>query len=1066
MSGRIISRAENWETIYKAFQNINFTAFDYQSIKQSMIDYIKLYFPETFNDFIESSEFVALIELFAYLGEIIAYRVDMASHENFLPTAQRKQSILRLAKLISYNTSRNIPARGLVKLTSVITTEPIFDSRGINIANVKINWNDPSNVNWKEQFTLVINKVLKQPFGSVIPSDRVQVQDVVFELYQLNNVPLTYGVIPFSVTVSGDTYPMELVPTALNSDGPYEKRPELNAPMSIIYGSDGLGDGSSGTGFFVFSKQGSLNLETNSFDGITPNQTYTIGLNNINETDVWVNNVDSDTLNIVAGNESYVRNTRSGEWVPVDLAQAQNIIYNTNVVRNKYEIETLENDNVRIIFGDGEFASIPSGLFHFWVRTSANADLVIPQSSINNKESSVTYIDISGIVRTLSFSFSATTTFQNAAKTEDIEHIRRMAPSVYYTQDRMVNGRDYNTFMLQDQTILKIRSFNRTFAGESNYVDYVNFNDPSGAYDNVKIFGDDLALYLTNDVIQTPELNPTLKADVVIRNHVEPLLSNPNLFLNRSYVGGGDAARIRTFTSSEFVSIATVDYTQSTAYLYYGPHHDPLEPNGSQLMWRVEQIPEGSIVDTITGEPISLIHNSNHVTPWFIKIVKGSDMDPWVISYKSTKIVSESPTTRFWFSNDASVVNYDSLNPGNDVIVILKANMDKNRNGVLLENKNMIILGSTYVSTGSGPLTDIGLPNVHQFSVTYEDTDGDVIPNLPQDYNYIPLNDLINPELTGNIIDPNINQITTVNLPFPVLISDITIVAPGTITYVDDPLYPGVITKIEISNITVPVSSTYSVSLKEYVYVSRETVEDYWTISDVSSEVVYTYLHSAGVDPESRRYDRHSGRYPLNFMWMHRTPNHHLVDPAAMNIIDTYIVTRGYYISMRRWLDGYTTTQPIAPTPMDLKTSYSYLIDNKMISDSLILHPGKFKILFGNNAISELQAKFKIIKTQTSSLTDNQVKLLTIAAINDFFDISKWEFGETFYFTELAAVIHAALPVDIESVVLVPLYSKNHFGDLFQVHSREDELFIANVTINDIDIISAISRTSIRQHGV
>ena len=127
MSGRIISSAESWEKTYEAFNNINFAAFDFNTIKSSMIDYIKLYFPETFNDYIESSEFIALLELFAYLGELMAYRIDVTSQENFIPTAQRKDSILRLAKLISYAASRNIPARALVKITSVRTTEVVYD---------------------------------------------------------------------------------------------------------------------------------------------------------------------------------------------------------------------------------------------------------------------------------------------------------------------------------------------------------------------------------------------------------------------------------------------------------------------------------------------------------------------------------------------------------------------------------------------------------------------------------------------------------------------------------------------------------------------------------------------------------------------------------------------------------------------------------------------------------------------------------------------------------------------------------------------------------------------------
>ena len=64
---REINRAESWESVYEAFQQVNFTAFDYNSVKQNLIDYIKLYFNESFNDYIESSEIIYYsIILFIY----------------------------------------------------------------------------------------------------------------------------------------------------------------------------------------------------------------------------------------------------------------------------------------------------------------------------------------------------------------------------------------------------------------------------------------------------------------------------------------------------------------------------------------------------------------------------------------------------------------------------------------------------------------------------------------------------------------------------------------------------------------------------------------------------------------------------------------------------------------------------------------------------------------------------------------------------------------------------------------------------------------------------------------
>lgn len=537
---RDISKAEAWERAHEVFTQVNFNAFDYNSIKESLLDYMKLYYPEDFNDYIESSEFIALLELFAYVGELTAYRLDLNAHENFITTAQRKESILRLAKLISYKASRNIPARGLVKIASISTTETIFDSAGRNLAGRTIIWNDANNPDWKEQFLLILNRFFEQPFGTVTPNERVQVDDVLFELYTLNNNPIGgdgRSVFAYSATTGTENYPMELVPSELTSTGPVEKRPELNGKFNFLYASDGLGDGSDTTGFMVFTKQGTLLRQEANFDGLTPNLTFDVAVNNINETDVWLNNVDPTTRTILDTDPlrdvlpHYSDNSlRYGEWVEVDLSNAQNILFNANKNRRKFEIETLNNDQIRLIFGDGEFADIPSGAFDIWYRTSANADIAIPRSAVVNKTASLTYNDPVGNVQTVTFSFSLVGSLLNASASEDIEHIRRVAPSVYYTQDRMVNGRDYNSYPLQDPTILKLRSVNRTFAGDSKYIAW---HDPSESYENVKIFGDDLALYWKDtEASNGPQttLNTAVPTETLLTNLIEPLLCSTDVF--------------------------------------------------------------------------------------------------------------------------------------------------------------------------------------------------------------------------------------------------------------------------------------------------------------------------------------------------------------------------------------------------------------------------------------------------------------------------------------------------------------------------------------------------------
>ena len=149
--------AEDWTKVYQSFRNADFQSYDFDTLRRTMITYLRETYPEEFNDYIDSSEYIALIDLIAYLGQNLSFRVDLNARENFLETAQRKDSVLRLAQLISYNPKRNIPANGLLKISAISSTESVVDANGVNLANQLIAWNDPTNTNWYQQFISVLN---------------------------------------------------------------------------------------------------------------------------------------------------------------------------------------------------------------------------------------------------------------------------------------------------------------------------------------------------------------------------------------------------------------------------------------------------------------------------------------------------------------------------------------------------------------------------------------------------------------------------------------------------------------------------------------------------------------------------------------------------------------------------------------------------------------------------------------------------------------------------------------------------------------------------------------------
>ena len=117
--------AEDYQNIYRSFKEVDFKAYDYNSLKSGLIESIRRNYPEDFTDYVESSEFIAIIELLSYMGMSLSFRSDMNARNNLMDTADRRESIIRIAGMVNYQPSRNLAANGIMKIRSVETTESV-----------------------------------------------------------------------------------------------------------------------------------------------------------------------------------------------------------------------------------------------------------------------------------------------------------------------------------------------------------------------------------------------------------------------------------------------------------------------------------------------------------------------------------------------------------------------------------------------------------------------------------------------------------------------------------------------------------------------------------------------------------------------------------------------------------------------------------------------------------------------------------------------------------------------------------------------------------------------------
>jgi len=543
--------AEDWTRIYQTFRNADFKSYDFENLRRVMVEYLRENYPEDFNDYIESSEYVALIDLIAFLGQSIAFRLDLNSRENFIELASRKESVLRIARMLSYNAKRNIAANGLLKFTTVSTTETLTDSNGTNLANQTIQWNDPTNPNWYEQFITVLNSAMAPSLEFGKSQAQKTINGVLTDQYRFNSTNTRIPIFNLNKPVAGRSLRFEIPSTSIiDEDYVYEEAPMPGNQYGFIYKTDGKGNASANTGFFMMFKQGTLESAEFEVTQPTVNEQVSITTTNINNNDVWLYQLDANS-------------NLSTLWTQVENIEGNNIIYNslTSNEKNIYSVITQENDAIDVLFSDGTFGNLPRGTFRVYFRTSVGESYSIAPKDMRGISVDVKYQNSQGVTHTISIGMSLQSTVENSSPSEDIDSIRTKAPALYYTQNRMITGEDYNLAPLSSsQEILKVKAINRTSSGISRNFDIV---DASGKYSMVNVFADDGLMYRT-DTERNFSYRYTNKNIVLnyIRNTIEPVIEDFETY--NFYLTNFD----KIFTSDVSVKWlrSTTDVNGSTGY--------------------------------------------------------------------------------------------------------------------------------------------------------------------------------------------------------------------------------------------------------------------------------------------------------------------------------------------------------------------------------------------------------------------------------------------------------------------------------------------------------------------
>lgn len=104
-------------------RNINYVGRDFPEFRQNLINFIKVYFPNTFNDFSETDPMMMSVELMSAIGDTLSYYTDQQLRESLLSSVEEKINLYNLANTLGYKIKQRTPAQVKLDVYQLVPAE-------------------------------------------------------------------------------------------------------------------------------------------------------------------------------------------------------------------------------------------------------------------------------------------------------------------------------------------------------------------------------------------------------------------------------------------------------------------------------------------------------------------------------------------------------------------------------------------------------------------------------------------------------------------------------------------------------------------------------------------------------------------------------------------------------------------------------------------------------------------------------------------------------------------------------------------------------------------------------
>ena len=182
-------------------KDVSLLGRDFGEFRKNLVDFTKTYFPNTYNDFNESSPGMMFMEMASYVGDVLSFYTDTQLRESLLLSAEENRNLFNIVSAYGYKPKNFVPATTTLDVFQLVPAKgsgddvtPDFDYAMTIEDGMQVGSSQNNNVNFIAQGQVDFS----------VSSSFNPTEITVYQIDETNNIPIYY-LLKKSVKVSSGT---------------------------------------------------------------------------------------------------------------------------------------------------------------------------------------------------------------------------------------------------------------------------------------------------------------------------------------------------------------------------------------------------------------------------------------------------------------------------------------------------------------------------------------------------------------------------------------------------------------------------------------------------------------------------------------------------------------------------------------------------------------------------------------------------------------------------------------------------------------------------------------------